>query len=539
MARGRRDPLPVTMSLPARPLSREIAARLATTGMTTLGFWSFPLFLTAVLGLIASIDFVIFHTLAELFAISVALVMFSLSWYTKDFTRNHFLLFLACGYFWVGVLDLAHTLSYKGLEIMPRSGTNASSQFWIVTRFYEAALLFLAPILATRSFAKESLLAANGTVAIALGALVMSGGLPDTFVEGSGLTPFKIGSEVAIILILAGAAVILLRRRDLVEPDELTLLVASIALTAAAEATFMVYVDPHGLANLIGHIFKLCSFWLIFQAIVASNLRKPYIDLQDAVTVAGESRRSAEQANRAKSDFLSMMSHDLRTPLNAIIGFSDMMRLQTLGPLGNPKYAEYTEAITKSGAQLVDLINDILDVSRIESGTYALHEEAVAIRPLLADIGFGFDRAAPLGKHAVRLDIADDAPRLLADRRALSQIATNLIGNAVRFSEPGSEIVIEWRPGSAGRWELCVRDHGCGIPADQIGRITEPFVQGHPHLSRQHRGVGLGLHIVRLLAELHGATLCIDSVEGRGTAVHVAFPGARIVAGPGSGPGDG
>lgn len=520
------------MSLAVRPFTSEIEARLASTGMTTLRFWLFPLLLTAVLVLIAAIDFVIFHTLAELFAISVALVMFALSWYTRDFTRNHFLLFLACGYFWVGVLDLAHMLSYKGLEIMPYSGTNASSQFWVVTRYYEAALLLLAPMVATRSFAKEWLFAVNGTVATALATLVMSGGLPDTYLEGSGLTPFKIGSEYAIILLLAGAALALLRRRGLIEPDERTLLVASIVLTAGAELTFTVYVDPHGLANLVGHVFKLFSFWLIFQAIVASNLRKPYIDLQDAVTVASESRRSAEQANRAKSDFLSMMSHDLRTPLNAIIGFSDMMRLQTLGPLGNPKYAEYTEAITRSGAQLVDLINDILDVSKIESGAYALHEEMVAIRPLLSEICFGFDREAPLGTHAVRLYIPDDAPLLLADRRALSQIATNLIGNAAKFSEPGSEITIAWHACGAGRWELCVRDQGCGIPADRIGRITEPFVQGHPHLSRRHRGVGLGLHIVRLLAELHGASLRIDSVEGHGTAVHVAFPAARVVAGP-------
>ena len=520
--------MPADVGLDARS-PRETLSR---TGLTTLRFWIFPLFLTLVLLVISRVDFVIFHTLAEFFAISVALVMFALSWHTRSFTNDRFLLFLSCGYFWIGALDLAHALSYKGLEIMPHSGTNASSQFWIVTRYYEASLLFLAPVLARRSHRKEWLFAANGLLAVALCAWVLSGHLPDTYVEGTGLTAFKIYSEYAIIVLLSGAITMLLRHGDRIDRDESTLLVASILLTMGAELSFTVYVDPHGLANLVGHVFKLLSFWVIFQAVVANNLRKPYIDLQGALALARESRRAAEQANRAKSDFLSMMSHDLRTPLNAIIGFSDMMRLQVLGPLGSPRYLEYTEAIRKSGAQLVDLINDILDVSKIENGSYPLDEEVVAVGPLLSDVCSGFDRRMGLGSHAIRIDIPDDSPDLLADRRALSQIATNLVGNSAKFSEPGSEIVVSWHAGTGGAWALGVHDRGCGIPADRIDRVTEPFVQGHPHLSRQRQGIGLGLHIVRLLSGLHGADLRIDSVEGRGTSVTVTFPAARVVPGP-------
>jgi len=509
-----------------------LGARLAASPLAKSRLWGFPIALTAILLVIAYFDFLTFHTLAEFFAISVALVMFSFSWYTSDFSRNRFLLFLASGYFWVGVLDLAHALSYKGLSILPYTGTNASSQFWIVTRYFEAVLLFLAPLLAGLAIRKAWLFAANGAVALALAGGVVSGWLPDTYVEGTGLTPFKIYSEYVIILMLIAAVVAILHRRTLLDREEAMLLVASVLMTIGAELAFTVYEDPYGLANLVGHVFKLFSFWMIFQAIVASSLRKPYLDLQDALEVARESRRSAEHANRAKSDFLSMMSHDLRTPLNAIIGFSDMMRHETLGPLGHPKYGEYTEAIGKSGAQLIDLINDILDVSKIESGSYDLDEEEIEVRPLLADICLGYDRDTPLGSHAIRLDIPADAPCLRAERRALSQIATNLIGNSAKFSEPGSEIAVSWRPGEDGGWALGVHDSGRGIPADRIHRITEPFVQGHPHLSRRRQGIGLGLHIVRLLSDLHGATLRIESVEGKGTTVYVEFPADRIVREP-------
>ncbi|GHD53306.1 hypothetical protein GCM10017083_29820 [Thalassobaculum fulvum] len=516
----------------SRSRPAALGSRLAADPLANPRLWGFPIALTGILLVIAYFDFLTFHTLAEFFAISVALVMFSFSWYTSDFSRNRFLLFLASGYFWVAVLDLAHALTYKGLAILPYTGTNATSQFWIVTRYFESVLLLLAPILAGRALRKEWLFAANGVIAVGLGAWVVSGHMPDTYVEGTGLTPFKIYSEYVIIAVLIAAVVALLTyRRTLLDREEATILIASVLLTIAAELAFTVYDDPYGLANLVGHVFKLFSFWMIFQAIVASSLRRPYLDLQDALEVARESRRSAEQANQAKSDFLSMMSHDLRTPLNAIIGFSDMMRHETLGPLGNPKYAEYTEAIRKSGAQLVDLINDILDVSKIESGSYELDEELIELRPLLSEICLGYDRDTPLGRHAIRLDIPADAPRLRAERRALSQIATNLIGNSAKFSEPGSEIVVSWGPRGDGRWALGVRDRGRGIPADRIHRITEPFVQGDPHVSRRRQGIGLGLHIVRLLSELHGAALLIESVEGEGTAVHVEFPAERIVRG--------
>ena len=504
-------------------------ASLRAAGLTRLDFWSFPALLTLLLALVALYDFVIFHTLVELFAILVAFVMFVLAWHTSALAQNRFMLVLACGYFWIGVLDLAHTLAYKGLELLPYSGVNAAAQIWIVTRYFEAVVLLLAPGLAGYRVSKINIMVAGGAVSVALLAWVLSGTFPQAYIEGRGLTAFKIGSEFAIVALLLGAIWTFLHFRSVTEPANLTLLVAALILTIFTELTFTVYFDPFGVANFTGHILKLLSFWLIFQAIIASNIERPYKDLRSALQQAQQSTAAAEKANKAKSDFLSMMSHDLRTPLNAIMGFSDMMRGQVLGSLGNPKYVEYSDAIHKSGAYLVSLINDILDVSKIESGHYELEEEELDLQEVVREIHVGVATRVPEDSHALKIDMAADSPLLLADRRATLQILANLIGNAAKFSTAGSDILVSWKPADQGRWVLSIADTGCGIAADKLETIIEPFVQANPLVSRKHEGVGLGLHIVHLLAKLHDATLKISSVEGKGTTVSLTYPPERIV----------
>lgn len=504
-------------------------ASIRAAGLTSLSFWSFPILLSAFLAFVALYDFVIFHTLAEFFAILVAFVMFALAWYTSALAKNRFMLVLACGYFWIGALDLSHTLAYKGLELLPYSGVNAAAQIWVATRYFEALVLLLSPWLAGYRIPKTTIMATGGAVSVALLGWVLSGAFPQAYIEGRGLTAFKIGSEFAIVALLLGAIWSLLHFRPVTEPVNQTLLVSALILTIFTELTFTVYFDPFGFANFTGHILKLLSFWLIFQALIASNIQRPYKDLRSALQQAQESTAAAEKANKAKSDFLSMMSHDLRTPLNAIMGFSDMMRGQVLGPLGNSKYVEYSDAIHKSGAYLVSLINDILDVSKIESGHYKLEEEELDLQEVIREIHVGVATRVPADSHALKIEIAPDSPLLLADRRATLQILANLIGNAAKFSTAGSDILVSWRPAAQGRWVLSIADTGCGIPADKLETIIQPFVQANPLVSRKHEGVGLGLHIVHLLAKLHNAALKISSVEGKGTTVSLTYPPERIV----------
>lgn len=471
--------------------------------------WYFPAALSVFLIAIAQFNFLVFHTLVELFAIIVSFMLFALAWYTHRFSRDHLLIFLACGMFWVGALDIAHTLTYKGMHLLPTEESNTPTQIWIGTRYLQAMTLFTAPLLARRSFDKLALFAVFGLIATLILLSIGTGRFPDAFVEGRGLTPFKIVSEYVIMTILAGALVLLSYYRREVAPDALPLLLVSAALAIGTELAFTFYVDVYGLSNLIGHILKLFSFWAIFQAIIVASLVRPYVDLA--------------ASNRAKDDFLASMSHDLRTPLNSILGFSDMMRSRMFGPLGHGKYDEYIANIHASGTHLLGLVNDLLDLSKLESGQYELERQDIDPRSLVDEIVRSFAPAISAKDLTVNILCEPNCGILHADERAMVQLLNNLVSNAVKFTPDGGTITIACRPTGHGGMSLAVSDTGIGIAPDQLGRLGNPYVQVNPYVAQQ-KGTGLGLFIVRRIAELHGGSMQIGSRPGIGTTVSVVIP---------------
>lgn len=244
--------------------------------------WAFPTILGLILIPIAQYNFTTFHTLAEFFAIFISLTMFAFAWVTDGFTNNKFLIFLACGYFAIGMLDMAHTFAYPGVDFFIEGNTNQASQFWIITRYFEAFLLLLAPSYIDRHINKFGLLMVFVSLAVVAFVVIVYGYFPVTFIEGVGLTAFKVNSEYIILLILAGSIYRILQLRDRISQTTKTFTILAVMLTMAAELMFTFYVDAFDLSNLAGHIFKIFSYWMIFQAIVLSNLRQPYLDLNGA-----------------------------------------------------------------------------------------------------------------------------------------------------------------------------------------------------------------------------------------------------------------
>jgi two-component system cell cycle sensor histidine kinase PleC len=244
--------------------------------------------------------------------------------------------------------------------------------------------------------------------------------------------------------------------------------------------------------------------------------------LADLAGKYADEKTRAEEANAAKSKFLANMSHELRTPLNAIIGFSEIMEAQMFGPLGAEKYGEYSRDIKESGQYLLDVINDILDMSKIEAGGIRLNPEDVELDPVLADCMRVVWGRASEKRLVLKSDIAP-AIRLKADRRALKQITLNLLANAVKFTPEGGSVTVRGHV-RAGMVTIVIQDSGIGIPKDALHKLGRPFEQVESQLTKRHQGSGLGLAIAKSLVEMHGGAMRIFSTLGKGTTVMVRLP---------------
>jgi two-component system cell cycle sensor histidine kinase PleC len=235
-------------------------------------------------------------------------------------------------------------------------------------------------------------------------------------------------------------------------------------------------------------------------------------------------QRATELAYRTKSQFLANMSHELRTPLNAILGFSEIIAKECFGAVGSPRYREYAGDIHTSGSHLLSLINDLLDVAKIEAGR-------MEIEPHALDVTRTFDSALKIigakareRRQELVIDIDPASPQLYADERALKQILINLVSNAVKFTPEGGRICVVGSRGRCGNFQIMVEDNGPGIPREKLDRIFKPFSQVDNRYDRQGGGTGLGLALVRGLAELHGGRAWIESDYGKGCRAYVILP---------------
>jgi cell cycle sensor histidine kinase DivJ len=234
-------------------------------------------------------------------------------------------------------------------------------------------------------------------------------------------------------------------------------------------------------------------------------------------------RDSAEEASRAKTEFLANMSHELRTPLNAVIGFADILSGELFGKLSEARYREYARLIHESGKHLLNVVNDILDMSKVEAGKFRLVKEPVDVGALVALSCDIMRHAAEQRSLALIADVAPGLPALPADRRTCKQMLLNLIANAIKFTDPGGVVRVSARE-AHGNIELGVADNGIGIAKQDLPKLGNPFVQANNAYGRAGHGTGLGLSVVSALAELHGGRLILESTLGQGTTATIILP---------------
>jgi signal transduction histidine kinase len=224
------------------------------------------------------------------------------------------------------------------------------------------------------------------------------------------------------------------------------------------------------------------------------------------------------------------MSHELRTPLNAINGFAEIIQHQFKGPVGNPQYLDFAKAIVDSGRHLVALIDDILDISKVESGRATLEERAVHPQAIIDQVMQLTQSAAQKAQLRIEAHLQADLPNILVDERKLCQVLLNLVSNAVKFTPAGGLIRLEVRTNSDNGISFLVGDTGVGIPADELREVLKPFMRSKDVERRQLQGTGLGLHLAQELVKLHGGALVLSSTPGQGTIVNVSIPISRVLA---------
>ncbi|CAN7591003.1 HAMP domain-containing sensor histidine kinase [Mesorhizobium amorphae] len=289
------------------------------------------------------------------------------------------------------------------------------------------------------------------------------------------------------------------------------------AALLVAALPFFIYVAR----NLNRSSLMLLSFRSEKDALIA--------EVETAKSMSDEARRRAEDANLAKSRFLASMSHELRTPLNAILGFSEVMANEVLGPMSNPTYRDYAHDVHESGQHLLDLINEILDLSRIEAGRYQINEEPVMLLSVVEDCCHMMELKARNKDIRVVQDFETTLPRLFADERAVRQITLNLLSNAIKFTATGGEVRVRVGWTAGGGQYISVKDNGPGIPEEEIPVVLSAFGQGSIAIKSAEQGTGLGLPIVQGLLAMHGGEFELHSKLREGTEAIAIFPLSRVM----------
>ena len=261
----------------------------------------------------------------------------------------------------------------------------------------------------------------------------------------------------------------------------------------------------------------------------ALTLLRLMLDVSENRSAALEVERlRVEEANRSKTEFLASMSHELRTPLNAIIGFTDFIASEPFGPVKPTKYGEYITDVNASANHLLGLINELLDMAKIEAGKMELAEDEFPARePVLQAVNMLKQQVADAGL-TLQMDLLDETALIFADKQMTRQVVINLLSNAIKFTPKGGRILIQSERVSDGL-RLTVSDTGIGIPANRIERVLEPFEQVENAMSRTRPGTGLGLPLSKAMVEAHGGTLSLSSTLGEGTRVDIVLPAERIV----------
>lgn len=477
--------------------------------------------ISALMVILSRWNFLLFHAAVEGVAIVVGIMMCVVAWYSSRFTSNPAMVFASNGLFWAAILDFVHVMAYKGMGVFVTNGANEATQLWLIARYLQATALCLAPLALIRPVSRLASFAAFGSVATLLVGLILLGWFPAAYVEGQGLTAFKIINEYIIIAILLTALVTIWRHRDHVGTTIAPGLAAAILLSICAEMAFTVYINVYGLSNLIGHLFKLAALWVLFHSVVKAGLLTPYRALLAEITHRTAVELDLRRSNADLEAFVHVASHDLREPLRNISGYASLLD-RHYAPQLDADARQFIGFIQTGASRLDHIMQSLVNFSRANRGDGPL--TAFGFHDLLTEtIAEGQESLAAARAHVT---IPDDNPLVFGNRDMIAQILRHLLSNAVKYAHPDREtrIAVHWQD-NADRLRITIADNGIGIPAEDRDRIFGIFqrVERGP----LQNGHGIGLAVCRKVVEHHGGTIAVDDNPGGGCLFSFDLPLAQ------------
>ena len=482
---------------------------------------AFAVLFVSLLSVSSLYSYLLFHTFVEVLIIAILFATFTVTWHGRRF-ENGYLLIVGISSSSVLVLETLHMLTYKGLEVLPGFGTNLPTQLWLALRFVQSLSLLFAPLFIDKKTRIGWVFASYLLVSTTLVFLIFSGLFPEAYIEGAGLTPFKIWSEYLISAILCGALFLLWDVRKRFARPVLEFLLVSIAISIPAELAFTTYFSVYGPANLIGHLFSLVSSYFLYLAIVETGISRPYQLLFWDLNHANEKLRGAI---RTRDEVLSVVAHDLKNPLFSIMLNSDFVAEFSQKKALPEVIARTAGQIKRSGKRMEKMINDILDVAVIETGGFKPKIAVEGVQRILND---AVELMWPLAAEKeidLRLTPPRSGPGIDCDRDRIVQVLSNLIGNAIKFTPSGGSIVLEATEESGTEENRMVRfsvsDTGTGIPKERLPYVFDRFWQAEESAKQ---GSGLGLAISKGIVEAHQGKIWVESTVDQGSTFYFTLP---------------
>ncbi len=475
-------------------------------------------FAIIILYIIQGRNYLLFHALTEIFSIVIAFSIFILVWNSSKYLSTRYMIILGISYLFIALLDLLHTLGYRGMNIFTDYDYYAN-QLWIAARMMEALTLSVSLSFVGRVIKiKPSMVFSIYTVltAIVIYTIFFSSIFPVCFIEGHGQTSFKICSEYVIIVILLYSLFTAFRNRRRFIAGIYRMLNLSIIFTVVSELAFTFYVSNYGFSNMVGHFAKIISFYFLYRAVIQKSISEPY---QTIFNELNTRKDELERVDELKSGLFSVISHDLSGMFGGITGVVQGLD-EDYDQISESERKEYVGELRIAVDTGAILVSNLLEWSRLEMGGAEIKKENCSLKQMLDEAG---ELLAPY-LYAKNLDLkisVEPDVELLIERESFMIIARNILSNAVKFSYQGGSIEVDARQHEDSVF-ITFRDHGTGMDFDPLksNRIVHKSIRG----TGNEKGAGLGLTLIKRYTEKLGGTLSIKTAPGEGTGISLELP---------------